>query len=62
MVNELQFLRELHFIEAIRTLRFLLPCCELQFLRELHFIEAPIHSVIFSIRVLVAVPSGAALY
>ena len=36
----LQFLRELHFIEALNCLLFTRSSYSLQFLRELHFIEA----------------------
>ena len=38
---ELQFLRELHFIEAPPATAWSGPSLRLQFLRELHFIEAP---------------------
>ena len=37
---ELQFLRELHFIEALESSKEHRKERELQFLRELHFIEA----------------------
>ena len=39
----LQFLRELHFIEAFRQSTRKSTLLRLQFLRELHFIEA-VHS------------------
>ena len=38
--SRLQFLRELHFIEAVHMLRGSMQKPTLQFLRELHFIEA----------------------
>ena len=45
--DELQFLWELHFIEAERSvLLFAIGCARLQFLWELHFIEAQIRRVL----------------
>ena len=58
----LQFLRELHFIEAFRQSTRKSTLLRLQFLRELHFIEASIHPSPSIQHHFVAVPSGAALH
>ena len=57
----LQFLRELHFIEAGWGYILKPASAPLQFLRELHFIEASISGQL-RIGILVAVPSGTALH
>ena len=61
MARELQFLRELHFIEAFTGEKTQADLAELQFLRELHFIEAQLRRP-HQEALIVAVPSGTALH